>query len=162
LWVKTKKMLKFRDRLLLRESQDNFPLVSRPYLEIGKRLRLSEAEVISRLKILKKKKVIRYVGGIFNTKKLGIRSTLVAMNVPKQRLQKVAGIINAYPQISHNYLRNGRFNLWFTLSASSRKELLRLVRQIQKRTKVDQVLNLDTRKVFKIDARFGLLKNENR
>jgi DNA-binding Lrp family transcriptional regulator len=151
-------MLKSKDRLLLRELQDNFPFSLRPYLDIGKRLRLSETEVINRVKALKKKKIIRYVGGIFDTKRLGIQSTLVAMSVPQERIKRVSKMINSYPEVSHNYLRNHKFNLWFTLCAPSKAGLLRLLGRIKKRTGISQTLNLATLKVFKIDARFGLLK----
>jgi len=154
---KIKKMLKLQDRLLLRELQNNFPFSGRPYLEIGKRLRLSEEEVIERIKVLKKKKIIRYIGAIFDTKKLGLASSLIAMSVPCARIKKVSNIINSYPQVSHNYLRNNKFNLWFTLSAASKRELLKLIHRIKKRTRIGEALNLATRKVFKIDARFGLI-----
>jgi len=151
-------MLKQKDRSLVETLQNDFPLSKHPYYEIGKKLRLSEEEVIDRVNALKKKKIIRYVGAIFDTKKLGLVSTLIAMRVPRERLKKVIGIINRYPQVSHNYLRNNRFNLWFTLSAYSRRELLRLIRQIKKITGIKDMLNLSTLKVFKIDARFSLTK----
>jgi DNA-binding Lrp family transcriptional regulator len=155
---KTKKMLKSKDRALLKELQDNFPLESHPYLAIAKRLRLTEEEAIKKTKTLKKKKIIRYVGAIFDTKKLGLSSTLVAMSVPRKRIKRVSKIINSYPEVSHNYLRNDKFNLWFTLSTPSRAGLLRLLGRIKSRTGISQALNLATLKVFKIDARFGLLK----
>jgi len=149
-------MLKQKDRFFLEELQNNFPLSSRPYSEIAKKLRLSERVVMNRVKNLMKRKIIRYVGGIFDTKRLGVESTLVAMAVPEQRLPEVAGIINAYPQISHNYLRNAKFNLWFTLSAPNRNKLKNLLSEIRKKTGINQMLNLSTVRVFKIDARFNL------
>lgn len=149
-------MLKQKDRFLLEELQSNFPLSSRPYSEIAKKLRLSERVVMNRLKNLMRKKIIRYIGGIFDTKRLGVESTLVAMSVPERRLEKVARIINAYPQISHNYLRDSRFNLWFTLSAPDKSKLENLLSDIRAKTGINQILNLSTVRVFKIDARFNL------
>jgi DNA-binding Lrp family transcriptional regulator len=153
-------MLKLKDKLLLHELQNNFPLSSRPYSEIAKKLRLTEDTVMNRVKTLMKKKIIRYVGGIFDTKKLGIQSSLVAMSVSEQRLQKVVSIINAYPEISHNYLRDAKFNLWFTLSAADKNKLENLLSDIRRKTGINRILNLSTVRVFKIDSRFNLKTNK--
>jgi DNA-binding Lrp family transcriptional regulator len=151
-------MLRPKDRRLLRELQEHFPLAARPYLEIARSLGLSEAEVLAKVRALRKKRVIRYIGGVFDTKKLGRVSTLIAMRVPKKKIKQVSSIINGFAQVSHNYLRDGSFNLWFTLSAGSKSELSRLIRRIKKLTGITRLLDLATRKVFKIDARFALGK----
>lgn len=156
-----------KEKTLLLKLQSDFPLVPRPYQEIGKKFGMTEKEVIDKLKNFKKKGIIRYIGGAFNLKKLGIKSTLIALSVPKKNLQKTVNIINAYPNVSHNYLRqdkfnlqncnNGsRFNLWFTVSSRSKKKLLNIVNEIKKKTKSQNMLNLMTLKVFKIDARFKI------
>lgn len=149
-------MLSRRDRLLLRQLQSDFPLIRQPYLGIAKRLKFSEKEVLRKAKLFCDKGVIRYIGPIFNQKKMGIVSSLVAFRVPKKNLSKAVKIINAYPQVTHNYLRLDTFNLWFTVSAASKSSLLKLIRQIKKKTGVKEALNLITERVFKIDARFGV------
>jgi DNA-binding Lrp family transcriptional regulator len=151
-----KKMLSKQDKLLLSEIQDRFPIFSRPYLRIAQKLNIPEEYVIKKIKVFKKKDIIRYIGGIFDNKKLGAVSTLVAMSVPVERLNKTVRIINAYPSVSHNYLRDADFNLWFTLSASSKSKLSDLLSRIKKQTKMNKTLDLATIKVFKIDARFNL------
>jgi len=154
-------MLNQKDRLLLKELQNNFPVSERPYLEIGRRLGLSEPEVIRKLKKFKKNGLLRYVGAIFDTKKLRLKSSLVAMAVPKLRLAQVTKIINSHPEVSHNYLRDDIFNVWFTVSAGSKQRLKNIISQIKKNTKIAKTLDLATKKVFKIDARFKI-PDENR
>ena len=142
------------DKLILKEFQDNFPIVSRPYALAAEKFNLTEDELIRKVKDLKKRKLIRYIGATFENKKLGISSALVAMSVPEKDIRRVAKIINSYPQVSHNYLRAGEFNMWFTLSAPSVSLLAKLLKQIKQRAGVTKVLNLETVRVFKIDARF--------
>jgi siroheme decarboxylase len=151
-------MLTKLDRLILKELQDNFPLSRRPFADSCRKFGLGEEELICKVRSLKKRKLIRYLGAIFETKKLGIRSTLVAMNVPRKRLAQTIKIINSYRQVSHNYLRQGEYNIWFTLSASSKAKLTLLLKEIKLRTGVEDVLNLETVRVFKINARFNLEK----
>jgi len=150
-----------KNRLLLKELQNNFPVSERPYFEIGRRLGLSEPEVIRKLKKFKKNGLLRYVGAIFDTKKLRLKSSLVAMAVPKLRLAQVTKIINSHPEVSHNYLRDDIFNVWFTVSAGSKQRLKNIISQIKKNTKIAKTLDLATKKVFKIDARFKI-PDENR
>ncbi len=149
-------MLTKLDRLILKELQDNFPIVSRPYALAAEKFNLTEDELIRKVKDLKKRKLIRYIGATFENKKLGIKSVLVAMSVPEKDIQRVAKIINSYAQVSHNYLRAGEFNIWFTLSAPSASRLAGFLKQIKQRTGVAKMLNLPTVKVFKIDARFKI------
>ena len=147
-------MLSKKERRLLEELQFNFPISSQPFQEIGKKIGLTEEETIRRIKVLQKRGVIRYIAGIFNLKNLGIKSSLIALSVPKKDLVRVIKIINGYPQVSHNYLREDKFNLWFTLSASSREELLNLIEDIKQKVRISEVLDLRTLKIFKVDSRF--------
>jgi DNA-binding Lrp family transcriptional regulator len=149
-------MLTELEKRILKELQDNFPVSSRPYAESCRKFGLSEDELIRKVKSLKKRKLIRYAGAIFETKKLGIKSTLVAMRVPRKSLARVTRIINSFPQVSHNYLREGVYNIWFTLSAGSALKLAGLFKSIKKKTGITDALNLETVKVFKINARFNL------
>ncbi len=104
-------------RVLLDRVQRSFPIVSDPFRVLSEGLEISEPEVRERIGILKKKKIIRQISAIFNTGALGYRSSLVAMSVPQKALEQAAQIINAYPGVSHNYLRPGAFNMWFTIAA---------------------------------------------
>lgn len=104
------------NRVLLDRIQRSFPLVSEPYQALAEGLEIGGREVIERIGRLKEQKLVRQVSAIFNTGALGYRSSLVAMAVPEDRLDGAAETINRYPGVSHNYLRPGVYNMWFTIA----------------------------------------------
>ena len=104
------------DNEILNEIQWTFPLVARPFDEIAKKFNISSDEVKTRLTKMKRKGVLRQLSAIFDTRKLGYTSSLVAMEIDADRLEKVAQQINKHPGVSHNYEREHQFNLWFTLA----------------------------------------------
>ncbi|GFO97591.1 putative AsnC family transcriptional regulator [groundwater metagenome] len=143
------------DKKILNAIQLDFPLVKKPFEELGKSLGLKEEEVIRRVKRLCKESAIRRIGPIISTKKTGGTSTLVAMKVPPERVDKVAGIINQYDEVSHNYLRPANYNIWFTLSAENEQRLQEILREITEKTGCE-VRNLPTKRVFKIGVKFDI------
>ena len=104
-----------RDALLY-ELQENFPIEVRPYLSIAKNLGLSEDDVIRMLREEKEKGILRQTSAIFDTKKLGYSSSLVAFKVTNEHIEEAVKILNSHPGISHNYERNHDFNIWFTIA----------------------------------------------
>ena len=94
------------DRKLLDIIQTDFPLVPRPYEELGIKLGISEEEALCRVKSLKEKKIIRRLGANFQSAKLGFRSTLCGAHVPEEKLDAFIADVNALPGVTHNYLRN--------------------------------------------------------
>jgi len=144
------------DKVILNLIQSNFPISSRPYLVIADRLGLNEDDVIRRLKKLKKNGIIRRIGGNFVPEKLGFVSTLCAAVVPEDKMESFAKTINSYPGVTHNYLRDGSFNVWFTFIAPSMKEININLKQISKETGVNEIINLPATRVFKIKAHFDL------
>jgi DNA-binding Lrp family transcriptional regulator len=139
---------------VLKKLQSDFPLVDHPFEWIGREMGLSEAEALAYFKKLKKDGILRYIGMTFDLRKLGVISTLVAMRVPKKQLAKTVAVINAYPQVSHNYLRSDDYNVWFTLSTASAGRQKTILAEIRKRTGIDDMLNLGTRHLFKSRAVF--------
>jgi len=145
------------DKQLLQLTQDEFSIMKRPWKELGNRLKITEEEVLLRLKRLCNKGVIRKIGPILNTRKLGLSaSTLIAMKVPEEKIEQVASIINEYGSVSHNYQREHEYNLWFTVRTSDEKKLRRTIEEIKRRTEIPDanILDLPTLRVFKIDVRF--------
>lgn len=145
------------DRRLLVRVQEGLPIDPEPFRRLGEELGIDAVEVIRRLEKLKRRRIIRRLGGVFNTPALGRAGTLVAMKVPADRLDEVAAIVNGYDGVTHNYARDHEYNLWFTLVARSPGELERTIDEIISRTGVGvgDVLNLPAEKMYKIGVKFA-------
>ena len=144
------------DRAILNLIQSDFPITPRPYLAIAQRLGFSENDVIKRLDRLKKKGIIRRIGGNFVPEKLGFVSTLCAARVPEDKIQSFAKAVNRYPGVTHNYQRDNKYNVWFTFIAPSMKEIEKNLENISRQTGIKKIINLPATKVFKIRAHFNL------
>jgi len=104
------------DRRVLNLMQGSFPLVPRPYAHVAELAGVTEEEVLRRVRRLLEQRIIRQVTPIFDTRALGYSSMLVAAKVDPENPQRAARFINTHPGVTHNYLRNHEFNLWFTLA----------------------------------------------
>ncbi len=144
------------DRVILNRIQSDFPITLRPYLSIAQNLHLSEDQVIKRLKRLKKKGIIRRIGGNFVPEKLGFISTLCAAKVSKDKIDSFARVVNRYPGVTHNYLRDNKYNIWFTFIAQSMDEIKNNLENISRKTGVTGIINLPATKMYKIKAHFDL------
>ncbi len=144
------------DKRLLNLVQSHFPVVCQPYQELAKILGTSEEEVLARLQKLMEKGIIRRLGPIFDSSKLGYSGTLCAVRVPSEKVREVAEVINSFPGVTHNYLRNHSYNMWFTLLAESPEKLQAVLEEIKERTGITDILNLPAQKVFKIRVNFPL------
>jgi len=142
------------DRVIINEIQSGFPVTQRPYHELGKRLNLSEFEVIERIKRLKAVGIIRRIGGNFDSKGLNFTSTLCAAKVPDERIGKFVKVVNGYAGVTHNYLRNHEYNVWFTFIAPDMHYIDNALKVISEATGVTEILNLPAVKMFKIKVEF--------
>ena len=143
------------DRKLLDIIQTAFPLVPRPYEALGKELDISEEEALSRVKAMKEKKIIRRLGANFQSAKLGFRSTLCGAHVPEDKLENFIAEVNALPGVTHNYLRNHEFNVWFTLIGPSWDDVCATLKDLEERTGI-AIMNLPAEKLFKIRVDFQM------
>ena len=148
------------DRKILNIIQTRFPLVEMPFAEIGDEVELPEEEVIERIGELKGKNVVRQISAIFDTRRLGYKTTLVAMRLPADELDAAAQIINVHPGVSHNYARNGHFNLWFTVAVPPYEDLAETVEDMASRTGAESYRLMPTIKFFKIGVNFDMVKEE--
>ena len=139
--------------------QSDFPLVREPFRVIGQQCDIPEFEVLARIRELKRKNVVRQIGAIFDTRRLGYSSTLVAMRFADNALDIGAQILNAHPGISHNYARNGDFNLWFTLALPPGKKIGLEVDKLVRLASAETARILPTIRFFKIGVNFDMIKN---
>ncbi|MCX6051649.1 MAG: Lrp/AsnC family transcriptional regulator [Campylobacterales bacterium] len=140
---------------ILSRIQKQFPLVARPFKVIADELNISEDAVLSILQEEKKNGIIRQTSAIFDTKRLGYNSSLVAFRIPHAKIDDAVKIINSHPGISHNYERNHDFNIWFTVAVGpdSKLGLDKTVEIIAKLTEAEDYIMLPTLKLFKISVK---------
>ncbi|DAB40510.1 MAG TPA: AsnC family protein [Sulfurovum sp. UBA12169] len=140
---------------LLYQMQNAFPLAQRPFKVLAEGFNATEEEVIGLVQNLKEQKIIRQTSAIFDTKRLGYASSLVAFKVPKDTIDKVSGLINAHPGVSHNYLRDHDYNMWFTLAVApdSKFGLEKTVQLLAEQAGVNDFIVLPTLKMFKISVK---------
>ncbi len=148
------KQLDDLDKAILNEIQSHFPIVSRPYAEMGEKTGVSEEEVLHRVQAMVNLGVIRRIGANFTSRKLGYTSTLCAAHVPEEMLERFVDTVNNYPGVTHNYLRRHHLNVWFTLIASSPEKLHEILQEISRATGVEEILSLPAHEVFKIKVDF--------
>ncbi len=146
------------NRILLDRVQRSFPIVSEPFRALSEGLEISEREVRERICLLKQQKAIRQISAIFNTGALGYRSSLVAMAVPEEELERAAEAVNSYPGVSHNYLRPGKFNMWFTIAAPPGESLDGIVSELSAKAGGWPALILPAVKKYKLAVVLDVLE----
>ena len=144
------------DKRILNEIQSDFPIVSEPFLELGKRLNLVEDEVIERVKNLKDRGVIRRIGGNFHSSRLDFSSTLCAAKVPEEKIDHFVEVVNSYPGVTHNYLRKHAYNIWFTFIAQDMDYIEEALEKISEQTGATEIRSLPAVKTFKIKVDFEI------
>lgn len=145
------------DSRLLNMLQNEFPLAENPYEQLGAKLGLSSEQVWQRVEALLDDGVIRRVGASLNSHKFGFHSTLACVSVEAGRVEEAAKIIGRYPEVTHSYLRNDKYNIWFTIIVSTEQRMLEILAEIQKTLSLEdsQVLNLPMKRLFKLKACFN-------
>lgn len=144
------------DRRIMKELQGNFPLELNPYDIMAQRLGITTAQLWDRVQSLSKSGMIRRIGFSIDSRKIGYSSTLAAVRVPQERVKEASDMIAAYPQITHSYLREDSFNIWFTVIAKDQKSVSTILKEIQDQLGLvsEDVMDLPVEKLFKLDARF--------
>ncbi len=148
------------DKEILNEIQWTFPLVPRPYSDIAKKFQLSDEALMQRVRALKESGIIRQLSAIFDTRRLGYKSALVAMAIDADKLDFVAGQINKHPGVSHNYERNHEYNLWFTLAVPPGSDLKSEIDKFSKLRGINKVRMLPTIKLFKIGVKLEMVEEK--
>ncbi len=146
------------DKAILNEIQWTFPLVPEPFAVIAQKFGIKEEELTRRLAALKKTGIIRQLSAIFDTRKLGYKSALIAMSIEPEKLDYIANQINKHPGVSHNYERNHEYNLWFTLAVPPGNDLKNEVDKFSKLSGIKKTRLLPTIKLFKIGVKLDMVE----
>jgi len=150
------------DRELLNIIQGEFPLADEPYMKIATELNINQDELISRLHELKQQNVVRQISAIFDTRRLGYKTTLVAFAYEDDKLHQGALFINRHPGVSHNYAREGSYyNLWFTLAVPPDGDLETTIKWMSEETQTVNYRIMPTIRFFKIGVNFDMVKEKS-
>ena len=144
------------DKKILNILQKEFPLEEQPFLIVGQRCGISEDETINRILKMKEEGIIRRIGAVFDGAKLGRVSTLCASRVPEEKIESFVQIVSANKNVTHNYRRNNEYNIWFTVSAATAKELEAFLADVKEKTGVTDIQDMRAVRTFKINASFDV------
>ena len=150
------------DKKLVNTMQWRFPVVSRPWQALAQEVGTTEADVIQRIARLREIGVVRQISPIFDTRKLGYKSSLVAVRAAPERLEEAAAVINSHPGVSHNYRRDHYFNIWFTIAVPPEQELETEVTRLTDLAGVEKVRMLPTLKMYKIAVKLDMEQDETK
>ena len=149
-------MLTSFDKELLNILQTKLPISPRPFADLAEALGTDEIVVIDRLKELKEQGYLRRVGPFFDSVKLGYAGTLIATKVTEGYMESVALAINEYPGVTHNYEREGKFNLWFTLLTPDMETQDKILAEIRNLPGVENLISLKANRKYKVSVQFEL------
>lgn len=142
------------EQRLLNEFQQGMPLTPNPFADIARQLGVYETTVLETFERLQTEGVISRIGAVFRPNRVGA-STLAAMAVPADELEKIAGIVNAFDEVNHNYEREHEYNLWFVAVASDEERLQQVLDEIELACGF-AVMDLPLEDEFFIDLGFDL------
>jgi DNA-binding Lrp family transcriptional regulator len=146
------------DCRILDSIQTDFPLVSRPYAVIGERCGTGEEEAFRRVRALRERGLIRRLGAVFDSGRLGYVGVLCAAKVPPDRLATFTAAVNALAGVTHNYLRRHAYNIWFTCTAPSSEALDDMIDGLARRTEI-AIARFPAERMYKIKVDFRMRKD---
>jgi DNA-binding Lrp family transcriptional regulator len=146
-------MIDDTDRAIINALQGGFPVCDHPFAAAAEGMGLTEDDLIARIARLRADGVLTRFGPMYNADRFGGHNTLVAMEVPAARFDEVAAIVNAFPEVAHNYARAHQFNMWFVIAAQSRAEVDRVLTEVEAATGL-VVHDMPKQREFHVGLRF--------
>jgi len=122
------------DRHIINSLQEGFPVCDRPYQGVAFKLGLTESELIDRIQILLDNGTLTRFGPLYNAELMGGAFTLAAVSAPQDQFERIAGIINAFPEVAHNYARDHRLNMWFVIATETPAQIQHTLMAIEQQT----------------------------
>jgi Transcriptional regulators len=148
------------DRALLNAIQKHFPIAVNPYRNLAEMVGTTEADAFERIQRLRKEGIIRRLGGVFDSRRLGYYSTLCTAKVPEEKIPFLTDLLAKIPGVTHNYIRNHEYNCWFTLIARSETVAEKIIQTIREKLEINEVYNLPATRFFKINVNFDLSEED--
>lgn len=143
------------DRQIINALQGDFPICERPFAEAGKKLGLSEEALMSRIETLLQDKMLSRFGPLYNAEELGGAVTLAAIEVPDERFQEVTDIVNACPEVAHNYQRDHKLNMWFVIASDDQDRIQEVIKEIEQNSGLE-VKNMPKTKEYFLELKLAL------
>jgi len=140
--------------MVLDSIQQGFPVAHDPYGQLASALGVSAEDIHTAVNELRANGIIRRIGGSFDARVLGFTTTLVAVSVASATIETVANIINTFPEVTHNYEREGVYNLWFTIIAENPERIAAICAQIRASAGVQALQTLPASRTFKLRVNF--------
>jgi len=122
------------DRVIINTLQEGFPICASPYKKVAETLNISEQALIERLQTLLDSGILSRFGPLFHAEQMGGALTLAAVKAPKDSYDTIAKIINAFPEVAHNYAREHALNMWFVLATETPEQIQQVISQIEVQT----------------------------
>ena len=122
------------DRLIINTLQEGFPICDAPYLQVAIQLGLNEQTLIERLLALLDNGTLTRFGPLYHAELMGGALTLAAVKTPSERFAEVTGMINAFPEVAHNYARNHALNMWFVIATETPEQIEQTINLIEQQT----------------------------
>ena len=141
------------DRAIVNQLQGGFPVCERPYAEAATKLGLTEDELMQRLDALLENGTLTRFGPMYHAERLGGALTLAAMKIPDADFERVAEIVNRFPEVAHNYAREHAFNMWFVLATEAPERIEEVIGEIERATGY-RVYNMPKLEEFFVGLRF--------
>lgn len=135
------------DKQIINALQDGFPICNAPYRRVAAQLGLGEQELIDRLKALLDNGILTRFGPLYNAEQMGGALTLAAVKAPIERFDEIAGIINAFPEVAHNYARNHELTMWFVIATETPEQIHETISAIEQQTGLN-VYNMPKNKEY--------------
>ena len=126
--------MKALDLKIINRLQYGFPICEYPFAEVAKEFEINESELIERIEYLRDKRILTRFGPMYHAEQLGGALSLAAMKIPENQFEEVAEIVNALPEIAHNYKRTHDLNMWFVIATELPEELDSVIETLEEQT----------------------------
>ncbi|MGR9014347.1 MAG: Lrp/AsnC family transcriptional regulator [Gammaproteobacteria bacterium] len=122
------------DKHIINTLQNGFPICDAPYRQVAVELGVTEQELLDRLKTLLDNGTLTRFGPLYNAEQMGGALTLAAIKAPIERYDEIADLINAFPEVAHNYARNHELNMWFVIATDAPEQIRQTINAIEQQT----------------------------